>query len=913
MHSTGITTPSVHSLSPNNLGAASKSITRLPLLIFLSTALMNAQLMVDTVAGGKIRTGVPAQDVAFSGISGITADPRGGWVFCETSTNLIRRIRPDGILETVAGNGITGFSGDGGPALNASLNAPAHPGFDAKGNLYFADGNNRRIRRIDTAGNIATIAGNGLENAAALGGPALNLAVAAVYDLTVDLAGNVYIGEALGGVVRRIIPSGRIEVVDAGLDRAALLTADAAGNVYVGEVATRNARIRRIAPDGAITNFAGYGTSTGPPPDNEGKPAIDTSLAYISALAADPAGNVYLIEPVYPAPSTPGSRIRRIDRSGILTTIAGGQDGISPDGPAVPSRITPIWLAADSQGNVAFTESVEAVFAARVREITPQAMMVTLGGRAPKPAPDGTAARDAWFLNPTALAINRAGDVFVAESTGCMIRRIGSNGALSTFAGTGECGMSISLVPNATQDLAPPAAMAFDSQGRLSYVDAANNVYIIAPDAKVTPANFPPVLGPRTQIAIDAKDRVYLLGTFSLLRISPDGKSETIVSPPPQPGVPPQGFGPTLMTAIGIDAARNVYFTGTYLGSPTYYVFRINDDGSFQPVLGNAANPLTLGGSSAGLAADANGNVWLGLSMVNSLGRWTIGRQDPGYSGDGGPAQSARFNRTNAIALAPNGDLQMIDNGRVRRLTGLTPPPAPAISAGGIVNAASLADGSIAPGELVSIFGTNFGATAPQTAAVENNHLPMQLGRTKVLFGGYPGAIVAMTPTQINVFAPSWLEPGESVNVSVQVDTAVSAPVTLPVAKAAPGVSTTDQSGSGPAAALNQDGSVNSSANPAARGTIVSLYGTGEGRVSPSLLWGVLSVSPPLGMPVEPMTVTIGGVNAEVTYAGAAPLLPIGVFQINARIPDSVPPGAAQIVVTVGGVVTVKPVTVAIR
>jgi uncharacterized protein (TIGR03437 family) len=203
--------------------------------------------------------------------------------------------------------------------------------------------------------------------------------------------------------------------------------------------------------------------------------------------------------------------------------------------------------------------------------------------------------------------------------------------------------------------------------------------------------------------------------------------------------------------------------------------------------------------------------------------------------------------------------------------------------------------------------------SAPQFAAPENNRLPLQLGRTKVWFDGNQGAIAAITPTQINVFAPSGIDPGKSVSISVQVDTAVSAAVTLPIAKAAPGLSTLDQSGSGPAAALNQDGSVNSAANPAARGTIVSLFGTGEGRVSPALLLGDVSVSAPFSVPDEPVTVAIGGVNADVAYAGAAPLLPIGVFQINVRIPDSIPAGAAQVVVSVGGVATVKPVTIAIR
>src|SRR4051812_22066888 len=118
------------------------------LLLFL-TAICWSQIVVDTFAGGKIRSGVPAQAVFLSRVDGITFDSGGNIVFCEPSRNIIRRIRTDGILETIAGNGTTGFSGDGGPALAASLNSPVAPRYDSGGNLYFADAGNSRIRRID--------------------------------------------------------------------------------------------------------------------------------------------------------------------------------------------------------------------------------------------------------------------------------------------------------------------------------------------------------------------------------------------------------------------------------------------------------------------------------------------------------------------------------------------------------------------------------------------------------------------------------------------------------------------------------------------------------------------------------------------------------------------------------------------
>jgi uncharacterized protein (TIGR03437 family) len=403
---------------------------------------------------------------------------------------------------------------------------------------------------------------------------------------------------------------------------------------------------------------------------------------------------------------------------------------------------------------------------------------------------------------------------------------------------------------------------------------------------------------------------------FNLIRVSPDGKQETIVAMPSQPGIPPQGFGPTSLGGIGTDPTGNVYFTGTYLGAPTDYVFRVNDDGTFATVYGSTASPLHVSSFFPSLAVDNNANVWLGNAFVNDSGQFALGNSYAGYSGDGGFAQSARFNAA-ASAFSPvTGELYLLDGNRIRKLTGAAPARPGLIQAGGIVNAVSYTGGGIAPGELISIFGffgSGFPSAGLEVNVPENNRIPWVLGRTKVLFDGYPGAITAWSPTQINVFVPYWLEPGKSTAVIVQADTAVSPAVIVPVVSAAPGLATADQSGSGQGAILNQDLSLNGSANPATRGSVISLFGTGEGNVSPYLLWGDLSISSPYSTPLAPVTATIGGLPAEITYAGAAPLAPVGVFQINVKIPAAVSPGAVPVTVSVGGIATSKSVTVAVR
>lgn len=203
---------------------------------------------------------------------------------------------------------------------------------------------------------------------------------------------------------------------------------------------------------------------------------------------------------------------------------------------------------------------------------------------------------------------------------------------------------------------------------------------------------------------------------------------------------------------------------------------------------------------------------------------------------------------------------------RVRRIHGSPPTTPPAISAGGVVNAASLTGGAVAPGELISIFGSNFGPPGLDVAAPQNNVIPDALNNVHVYFGSghAEGRITARTPNQINVFVPYGLAGGTSTQITVDVDTVLSQPVTVPVASSAFGLSTADGSGSGQGAILNQDGSYNSASNPAAPGSVVTLFGTGEGVTTPALPDGALEISTPYSTTGAPVTVAFGGQTAQV-------------------------------------------------
>jgi uncharacterized protein (TIGR03437 family) len=863
-----------------------------------------AGLAIDTFAGGAFPP-LPSQN-QFLPANGIAWDNAGNVVYCDTAHDAIRRIHPDGSVDTFVGTGITGFAGDGGPAASAQLNQPMLPRYDATGNLYFWDSQNFRVRRVNPQGAISSFAGNGTYYSPGQdwSGPALHQSLGSVSDMTVDAAGNLVLVESFP-VLRRVTPGGALQVLagtgaatcrgcpngDGGPALSATFSqlegvvADPQGNIYVVDATTAapGPSIRKISPDGTITTFFKAFAVTS---------ATFTTYSLPGGLAADPKGNLYGLY-------SNGS-IVRLNSDGTLTTLAGGispiQSPSSPDGPALPSALTPSNLTVDAQGNIAFLDSSFVnlyLYDVELREVTPQSTLKTLAGSLPAAAPDGTAARSAWFLNPNSIAFDHSGNLYIAESYTCKIRKVDTSGVLSTFAGTGKCAYP-SPAGTAKDDISPVGSLAFDSQNRLWVADLYLNLYRINLDGSITfyPTRTP-VSGTTGQIAIDNKDRLYVLGLDSLYRILSDGTTLQPVIPPPESG----GAGlPSGLRGLGTDPAGNMYF------SATFNVYKVNDDATFTPLYNS--------GIGSGFAVDANGKVWAGNCFIDAAGNACLGA-GLGYSGDGGPAQQAHISGGQSL-LARDGSLYVLAGDRVRRISGLGAAAAPVIVANGVVNALSYAGGTVAPGEVISIFGSGFGTSG--TNIPVNNSYPMTLGRAKVLVGGITAPVLAATPTQINAVVPYGLGPTPpSVSVAVQVDDVLSAPLTIPLAAAAPGLATADASGTGEAAILNQDGTVNSSANPASRASYISLFGTGAGLASPPILAGTLVLATPYPLPQNAVTVTIGGQPATVQYAGAAPTLPSGVLQINVLVPANIQAGNAAVVVTVGALQSSQVVTVAIR
>ena len=231
----------------------------------------------------------------------------------------------------------------------------------------------------------------------------------------------------------------------------------------------------------------------------------------------------------------------------------------------------------------------------------------------------------------------------------------------------------------------------------------------------------------------------------------------------------------------------------------------------------------------------------------------------------------------------------------------------------GVTNAASYSSGFISPGEMIAIFGQNLGPAKLVALQLDSaGRVATSLAGVSVTVDGRVAPLLYVSATQVGAIVPygiSSLLP----RVSVTYNGVASPSASLNFAESQPGVFSLDSSGTGQAAALNQDGSLNGVLNPSSKGAVLSLYGTGEGHTNPGGLDGVIAaqVNP---RPVLPVSATVGGFPATVLYAGAAPTQVAGMFQVNLRVPSEAPSGpAVPVVITVGAKSSPKGVTIAIQ
>jgi uncharacterized protein (TIGR03437 family) len=229
----------------------------------------------------------------------------------------------------------------------------------------------------------------------------------------------------------------------------------------------------------------------------------------------------------------------------------------------------------------------------------------------------------------------------------------------------------------------------------------------------------------------------------------------------------------------------------------------------------------------------------------------------------------------------------------------------------GVLNGASLMTGSVAPGQILTLIGSGIGPEREQVP----DPLPSSttLRGVSVLFDGSPAPLLYASRSQINVIAPFRLESGTFTELRIAGVGQTLATITLPVTAASPSIFTLDASGVGPGAILNQDSTVNSGSNPADRGSVVVIFAMGAGQTDPPGKDGEVPVNPP-PKPILPVSAEIGGIEAEILFAGSAPGLVSGVLQVNCRVPTGLVPSlTAPVLLRVGTAVSQPGVTLAIR
>ncbi len=244
----------------------------------------------------------------------------------------------------------------------------------------------------------------------------------------------------------------------------------------------------------------------------------------------------------------------------------------------------------------------------------------------------------------------------------------------------------------------------------------------------------------------------------------------------------------------------------------------------------------------------------------------------------------------------------------------MVPPPVSGPTLNGLTNAASNAVGMVSPGMIFVAYGDKIGPAALAGAALDSSgtKLATTVAQTQVLFDGVPAPIVYVSAAQVSGIVPYAVAGKSASQVVASYQGQQSTALAVKVAAAVPGMFSADFSGKGQGAILNQDGTYNSAANPAPAGSVVVLFGTGEGQTVPPGVDGLIA-NTTLPVPALPLTVTIGGKQAEIVYQGGAPGLTAGLLQINARIPTDTPAGNQPVVVTLGTISSPAGLTVAVK
>jgi len=567
--------------------------------------------------------------------------------------------------------------------------------------------------------------------------------------------------------------------------------------------------------------------------------------------------------------------------AGNIATIAGNGSGtFSGDGgsAAIASLSYPRALAIDSSGNLYISD----VGNQRIRQVSRTGIVSTVAGNGIAGySGDGGLAVNASLSAETGLALDPSGNLYIADAHNMRVRMVTPNGIISTVAGTGVQGFSGDGGPATSATLNVPASVMF-SNGNLYIADSSNQrIRKVSSNGTITtvagnggPGGFSGDGGPATSaalnfplgMAMDGLGNLYFAdgGNNCVRRIAPNGVITTV--------------------------AGNGNGTGGFFG----------DQGPATSATLNIPEDVAIDVANNLLIADSANNRIRKVVVSSGVISTVAGITGNGFSGDGGPATQAELNFPWGVTTDATGDVYIGDrvNNRVRivyeSLTGT-----PTLTANSTVNAASLSQGAIAPGMIVAISGANF-ATSVQSASTMP--LPTVLGNTSVTFNGVAAPLFSVSASQIYAQAPFNLPAGVA-SIQVSQGSVLSAAQTVNVAAASPGIFIVDRAISAAAVLHAADYSLVTSSSPARPGEYLLIYCTGLGAVGTSVASGAMAPSVPPDSTVQPPTVSIANLSANVTFAGLAPGF-VGLYQINVQAPAGLPTGNQPVQTVTFGVVS---------
>ena len=708
------------------------------LFAFVSFGFAQSSLMTTYVGPSLPVSGSPALTQAIGGPVSVTPDGAGGFYVVSRSQNRVYRVTSGGALTLIAGTSY-GFSGDGGPATLAQLASPSSVTMDSTGNLYIADAGNQRIRKITSKGVISTVTGTGVAGFSGDGGAATSAQVSNPNDVAVDALNNLYIADTNNYRVRKVSASGMISTVAGngatggnGLGGAATgaqigppysVALDPSGNLYIGD----GFGIQRVS-SGIITKVVGVVLEQ--PPflgivcefAGDGGPAISASVCFPRAMAFDAPGNLYIADQF-------NERIRKVSTDGTISTIAGQHLGFSGDGglAVAASLYNPYGVAADTSGNIFIADTENN----RIRKITPDGLINTVAGTGSTVfAGDGGPSTSAEIYAPFGVALDSGGNLYIADTGNYRVRKVTSDGIVTTVAGNGTQGFSGDGGPATAAELEGPSGVALDKSGNL-YISDAGAVRKVTPGGTIqtiigqgglvcsTPST---ALCIRSHgVTVDTLGNLYVAADSQVLKMTPDG-TVTRVAGTGTPGFCGEGgpcgdSGPATSAhldipwGVAVDAAGNLYISDW--GSVR--IHKVTPDGTISTIAGTGASGFSDDGGPAataqlyrpaGIALDALGNLYvadyLRIRKIASDGTistaagiaasckgigFPLGFQECsfGFSGDGGPATSAELYAPSGVAVDASGDLYIADSGnsRIRKVSYFTPAQPFSIASGG--------------------------------------------------------------------------------------------------------------------------------------------------------------------------------------------------------------------------------------